>query len=389
MLLKLNIGNYVDKKTIFEADMVNNDVDDTKRGLLSSNNCCSCLEKCTDRCVLICCMCDESYHNKCVKRPVSDEFTTILNEYPSCWWICWNCTVTSPINYHNDSHSESRIYEYVDNSLADLRKTISKDFKSMLTSTLNDVMKPTPRLEGDVNLRKRDRDPTNTDVGSVFDNSLPKQRKKSNRIDLANGDNISSSSGSAPTISGEPSQVVIPTVSDHIPKRLSRQRRVTINDAEGGTPQDKFILHYRPISEHLALKTNDEWQNTRKDIGKILKSIKINFSNFNIKNGRVKLGFPSSECMIKAKEAIDSSSHTLWCYECYQPSLLLPKLTISNVPLDFDFPSVQDENIDFSCSDIREIAKSQILRSIIDKNDSIRSIVENKSAILEVVYIQK
>ena len=66
---------------------------------------------------------------------------------------------------------------YVDNSLADLRKTISKDFKSMLTSTLNDVMKPTPRLEGDVNLRKRDRDPTDTDVGSVFGNLLPKQRK--------------------------------------------------------------------------------------------------------------------------------------------------------------------------------------------------------------------
>ena len=56
MLLKLNINNYADKKQNFEADCVDKDVDDSKRGIVSDQNCCSCLEKCSKHSILKCCM---------------------------------------------------------------------------------------------------------------------------------------------------------------------------------------------------------------------------------------------------------------------------------------------------------------------------------------------
>ena len=122
-----------------------------------------------------------------------------------------------------------------------------------------------------------------------------------------------------------------------------------------------------------------------------VKSIKVNFSNFNDKNGRVKLGFPDKESMDLAKGIIESSSHLLWCYEPYEPSLLLPKLTIFNVPLDFDFTGMGEDTIselDFSKAEIRDVAKVQILNSLRDKNDSLNTLI-NTGLTLDVVYIQK
>ena len=109
----------------------------------------------------------------------------------------------------------------------------------------------------------------------------------------------------------------------------------------------------------------------------MLKGIKISFSRFDIKNGRVKLGFPSKDYMDKAKNMI-SSTDALWSYESYIPALLLPKLTVYNIPLDFDLPSNHSE-ADFSTVQFRDSVKPQLLETIFEKNDTIRSFIEQNN----------
>ena len=172
----------------------------------------------------------------------------------------------------------------------------------------------------------------------------------------------------------------VPIVSDSLP--------TNDNHIVPSQQVDKFILHFRPITAQLALLSHDEWHEARRSIGKKLKGIRISFSRFNIKNGCVKIGFPSKECMDKAKSIIDACPEDLWSYESYVPALLLPKLTIYNIPLDFDLPNSEPEP-NLTDVQFRDIVKKQLLDTILDKNDTVGSFVEEKNATLDVIYVQK
>ena len=392
MLLKLNIGSYVKKKTNYDADYIDNDVDDTKRGILSKNNCCSCLEMCSNTGVLKCCMCEEYYHNKCIKRPISDEVSTVLNENPSCWWICWNCVVTTPINHHNDYPSQSHLFEYVDKSLANLRTTMSNDFKLILsTSSFLDDFKNEMMTNIDSKL---------SSISALSTGSSSKgTKRRATQDDLAQSASkvARKSCSDAPTTADISDEVVIvdntpnntPSIHDAETVITNENNDMNTLPVTASSPSvqatirqpHKFLLHYRPVSSGLIIKS-DEWNDLRKTMSEKLSHTKILFSHFNQKTGKVVIGFPnkqSKECAVKLLKDLVS----LWCFELYTPEKMLPKLTLHNVPHDFEL-------IDSDASAVaqRDLVKDQIWKTIVDKNDGVKTMVENGST-LEIVYFRK
>ena len=375
MLLKLNISNYSDKKQNFEADCVNKDVDDSKRGIVLDQNCCSCLEKSLKVSTLKCCMCDDSYHNRCIKRPVSDETTVIMNENPSCWWICWNCTLS---NLSSSCNLESKIIKNVNTCLVDFQKKIFEDMNLMISnaisSKLNAVvsqnsvhtpkgikrkavdisgaaMPKIPRtLESDTTLSSDESDAVivgeasaNTYAAAVVNKNVELARKRSNN---------------------PPPRKVIPSSSDQ---------------------KQKHVLHFRPVIDKKLILNTEEWYQLRRVISEKLTNVKIAFSHFNPKTGKFVLGFPNKQSKENATEALKELSD-LWCFEIFTPEKMLPKLTIHNVPVDFSLNNEEDS--DLSGMAQRDLVKDHIWKTIIEKNESVKSLVEAGS-VLEIVYFRK
>ena len=388
MLLKLSIDEQSPKGQNLQIDSINIDVEDSKKGLIADGCCCSCINHIDPNSTLKCCTCDELYHSACIKRPVPAATVKILNESPNCWWTCLHCVLNFPILNNTQTIITQQNQVDLDN------------FKNTLLSEMRLLMKErnavkTQDLHRDNLKRKRD----GLDEGE----STPKPRKARTENNAVNNDTLCTIDNSLQDTNNDNVNNMIQIVrhnldpstqtpNTNLAQHLNTsalQNQLTNsrpNQHEGNSSTDKFILHYRPISTSLAIKSHEEWREIRKLLSKALKSIKISFSRFNVKNGRVKFGFPSQDDLNKAKEAIASSPDPFWTYECYVPELLLPKLTVYNIPLDFDLPSSETE---LSAVEFRDSVKDQLVKTIEEKNESVKSLIDNNKAILEVIYVQK
>ena len=171
--------------------------------------------------------------------------------------------------------------------------------------------------------------------------------------------------------------------------RTPRQRRyvptnnsVFKSSSPSVSPKEKHVLHFKPILSKKLVMKEDEWPQLRREVSVILSSVKMTFSNFNPKSGVIVLGFPSLQAKQSAN-ALLSDAVELWCYEQYTPDKLLPKLTIHNVPLDF-----QIDNEDLNPVQIRDLVKDRLWRTLIDKNEGIKDLVQNDQT-LDIVYFKK
>ena len=147
-------------------------------------------------------------------------------------------------------------------------------------------------------------------------------------------------------------------------------------------PKEKYVLHFKPILSKKLLIKEDEWPQLRREVSVILSSVKMTFSNFNPKTGVIVLGFPSMQAKQSASTLL-SDALELWCYELYTPDKLLPKLTIHNVPLDF-----QIDNNDLDPVQLRDLVKDNLWQTLMDKNEGIKDLVQNDQT-LEIVYFKK
>ena len=149
-------------------------------------------------------------------------------------------------------------------------------------------------------------------------------------------------------------------------------------------------MYYRPISDHLAL-TPESWKAARSAISQKLSSTKVLFSNFSSKSGIVKIGFNDQDSMNVAETSLQGvlCNTELWSYEKFTPARQLPKLTVFNVPLDFiDLEETTGTDFNPTYIEQRDAAKSQIVSSIMSKNDEIKDLVTGGS-ILDVIFFQK
>ena len=393
MLIKLSIDNESAKGQNLQTDTINIDVEDSKKGCISDGCCCSCINNIEADFTLRCCTCDELYHSACIKRPVPASTVQIINESPNCWWTCLHCVLNLPIV--NNTQIIATQQPKVD--LDSFKETLLSEMRLLLNAR---NAKNNPQdLHRDSLKRKRD----SLDEGL----STPKLRRTHSELPSINDDVVVSNiNSSLEECNNDNVNNLIQTIRDNptpsreLPNNTNQAQYQSVMTSssqshllnsgpqpyETNSVSEKFILHYRPISTAVAINSHEEWRETRKLLSKNLKSVKITFSRFNVKNGRVKFGFPSLDHLNKAKEAIASSPESFWSYECYVPELLLPKLTVYNIPLDFDLPSSVTE---LSAVEYRDCVKDQLIKTIQEKNDSVKSLIDNQKAILEVIFVQK
>ena len=144
----------------------------------------------------------------------------------------------------------------------------------------------------------------------------------------------------------------------------------------------KFVLYYRPLVDKGLILSTEEWFQLRRTISEKLSSVKMSFSHFNPKTGKVVIGFPNQKSMDAATNLLKEVTE-LWCFESYIPGKMLPKLTLHNVPLDFSITEGTENG-----AVQRDLVKGIIWKNIIDKNDGVKSLVEQGST-LEIVYFKK
>ena len=399
MLLKLSIEANSLKGQNLRKDGINSDVDDPKKGIISDSTCCSCLVATKVECMLKCCTCDEYYHSACINRPISSDLVTTFNENPNCWWTCLHCLLTLPVigskpnNIIDPPNVSTSQNVAVD--LHNFKAELLNEMRSLLIDNQRPLMNKDNQLK-----RKRDDDI----LGSVH---TPKQRKTVQTYPTATTVESTSFNCNDITIdvTGDKNspvnqlirevrhqQASRPSHNSHTPCSISSSvagHSQHVNDIQQpDISRDNHILHFQPITTDLAIQSHEDWRETRKLLSKRLGSIKVSFSRFNIKNGRVKIGFPTHDLMNKAKEIICTSPDNLWSYENYTPSLLLPKLTVYNVPLDFDLPSDESAS-NLSGIEFRDTVKDQLINTIINKNETVKCLIDNNNATLEVIYVQK
>ena len=385
MFLKIKIDNSSKKGKNFAQDSANSDLEDPKAGIISNGNCCTCLNTCRPgNSILKCCMCDESYHPDCIKRPLHNDVVLILKENPNCWWTCLSCLLSVQPFTNVESNNASMPLESIKEWLDRFKVSLLADVNDLLSSKLNLSSKSDPcslitsSTERVLNTRKRAARDSHRDDAS--DGGTTKQRK----TDLSSDSTLSAQND----LGAKNAETTFCNVICH-----SSTANQTLQEAQLPTDNfstKKYVLHYKPLTDAVAFKNQEEWFKARRHLTRKLNSVQISFSKFNNKTGRVKLGFPDSDSMNKAKGLIESTENDLWCYEEYIPALLLPKLTIYNVPLDFDVPSSDhdDSNPGESAVEFRNAVKTQLLENILHKNESVKHLVENGSTV-EVIYVQK
>ena len=405
MLLKLKIDSHSQKGKNFKIDCSNIDVEDPKIGIVHDSNCCSCLLSCSNDAILTCCTCDSNYHASCIKRPVSKDMVKTFNDNPNCWWSCLDCLANLPVNFTSQPRTDQTSDFPI--SLPEVKKCLT-EFKDKLLSEVNTLISnripkhlPHQPKNDDIGT-KRKRGPSDEDevfqsqkviktyidlTNDTRDNLAAPSSSINLDINPANLNRVISDSKISTSTNSRLNPISAPfTTNEHIPRPHPIVPRTPFKST---ADNQKFILHYRPITQDLALKSLEEWHETRKSIGRKLNTIQISFSKFNVKNGHVKMGFPTQEHMNRAKVLIaDCLSEDFWSYEHYTPELLLPKVTIYNIPLDFDLPSDLSPE---SCSavEFRDAVKDQLINSIVEKNDGVKSLIDSGSSTLEVVYVQK
>ena len=372
MLVKnitLHANEDLQKTVTYSEGIENSSSSQLSKGLINGEYQCTDCRKCNVPydCLVPCGNCRKSYHITCISVPIDYDNARGVRENPGIWWICFNC-----LNANNSS-AEHDVHDNLDKLINDKIQSLLGNFKDELLSGINSKLDSLPKQapstshpasSGSVTAGLKRK--AGGDNGCY---SASKVRRKS----VANTatvpipqatahvtDNGNALDGSASIVSSENSKV------SDIPKR-----------------SEKYLLHYRPVSDALTLK-DEEWLDLRKSISSKLSQVKVLFSHFNKKTGKVVIGFPSKDVKEFSAEILKDVI-ALRCYEFYTPEKMLPKLTLHNVPLDFDIP---DTELSTSGLVQRDLVKGQIWKSIIDKNEGIKSLV-TEGSVLEIVYFRK
>ena len=394
IVMYLNVAH--DKQTLrkanYEEALKSNDL---KQGMLTNKTCSFCNIIVANGCDVKCASCSCKFHIACIHNPLSSEVAQCLADNPCIWYTCIGCqhekivshsaVDVQPTQISHDIKSEiaQHVKSNCDTMKTELTTLISETINSSITTQLNlfknlipSVHNLTPKsmkrkATDDHGLNSHSQSKFPRTVPSIIINDDPDRDVRPNAVSSASY-----------------ASVITPSDSSHMPTRSNSTRYVpkdkrVLNKSFTPSTKEKYVLHFKPLLSQKLIMKEEDWPELRREISSILSSIKMTFSHFNPKSGKIVLGFPNEHAKTSAATLLESALG-LWCYECYLPSKLLPKLTIHNVPLDFNL-----ENSDsLDPAQIRDLVKDKIWQTIMDKNDSIKTLVETDHT-LEVVYFKK
>ena len=373
------------QKSIRFKDMINDADLDIFQGVMKGSEC----NKCNSVNIralntISCGKCNQVYHTTCLNEPLEATVCSSIKYNPNLWWLCLHCLTakTKEVSLQKCD---------VDLMITEKLSVAMDGLKNDILSSINDCLINRPSFDStpsvdkgkhvEKQVRASDNQGTKRKAGDE-PGALPKvPRTADSPYDKSANDVFPTST--LTYASSVQSNTALN--SNEFRRNNQRQRRIkSVNPVESAP---KFLLHFRPLIDknNMILKT-DEWYQLRRTISEKLNNIKVSFSHFNPKTGKVVIGFPNQKSKSSASIILKDISE-LWCFESYTPAKMLPKLTIHNVPLDFDLPENNStENADVYTQ--RDLVKGKIWQTIIDKNEGVRSLVENGST-LEIVYFKQ
>ena len=377
--ISLSAKERLEKSTRL-ADLLNDSESHPLKGYIDGNTCSGCNNSAIHYTATVGCgKCHRLFHILCIPDQISGECAASIRINPSLWWVCLHC-----INECEHNHSQSQtpptsmdstIESCITKKLHEALGSFRTDILSAIDSKLNKGMGHSIVLNQKGIKRKAD------GVPAAAMSKMPRMLEVDTNVndrDAAVIEDTSTQSYAA-AVHNTPIQVsnqpnTFPLINQNKFPNKSNQK------------QKKFTLHYRPVIDKKMILNTEEWYQLRRVISETLNSIKVSFSHFNSKTGRFVIGFPNELSKKTAYESLKSLAD-LWCFEVYVPEKMLPKLTVHNVPVDFQ---VNNDSTDSDHSGItqRDLVKDQIWKTVMDKNEGVKSLVESGS-VLEIVYFRK
>ena len=406
MLLKVSLdGRTCRTKKLKEAL---NEIE-PKKGILIHKSCSGCHITVKDAHIIKCAYCECRFHQECIVNPVSTEVAKQLMENPSLWWTCTGCLIDA---VHQQNGKEDNDVYCVDNSatqlgdvtallssivkksitesLTDLKSDLFIEMKSMITSSMSNTDANTSTVNIADNVVR-----TDSYQSDIMDLDCSSSRKRK-RYSVADGSKSVTNFNSKE--SDENTQIMkdnwvtssIPSysrVTQTASRKHSNSTYLAQNSIINKDNHKSYISKPEIVSEVLVLQgkthsndqvlSNEQWQILRRSIAKELSNVKIMFTKKSSQTNKITLGFPTLKDKELAKQIL-LSMPDLQNYDIRDPIKMLPKMTISYVPLDIDVEDTQN------ISDQKEIFKN----SILSKNEGIQNLVQS-GKVLDIVFVKK
>ena len=332
----------------------------TDPGLQTSDQSCSinqydCCVKCGNNSpssqTVKCEICDVKFHTECLTHPLPDNFVTLQSTNPCLWWFCLNCTCdaekelgNTPAAQGNTSSTQLQDFkQVVAEQLATLKVDLMRDVNDVIESKLNSAV-------------------------SI------ENHQSSNSFDLSGMSE--SSLYSRPTFASIASSNVTHSVSPPSSQIPKKPQPAVAKPAE--------VLMMSPIDDDKEFSAADLDQ-VKKSIGGKLKNLQVEFVHSNPKKKTIAVGFRDEKLRDQANEVICADAHlSSMGFQSKNANKLLPKITISGVPVSILESISSDESIDKDR--MRELEKKIIIEKIKEKNPSIADLVDLEHT-LSVVFV--
>ena len=308
--LSLSANQFHKKCTVFK-DIFNDGDVNRHQGLMEGTKCQQCADSAIHHSNTINCgKCNSVYHIPCLIEPIDESVSAAVKSNPCLWWICFHClaekTEDSVAPEVNDI--DALIEKKLEKVMAGFKNDIIESIGSKFSSVINQSSSQRGIK------RKAADDATSPDL---FTSKVP--CTTSNNVKFLQQDVPTSDVSTVST----PSYA---TIADHSvrPDKRNKPHNNEHSGSKHGRPSSyinqnkKFVLYYRPLVDKGLILSTEEWFQLRRTISEKLSSVKMSFSHFNPKTGKVVIGFPNQKSMDAATNLLKEVTE-LWCFESYIP----------------------------------------------------------------------
>ena len=324
--------------------------------ILASNACSICLKDVKESHQIIdCFQCNEKFHVPCLKYSIPSDYIQVSSSNPCLWWFCATCVAEATKRSSTIADTLNEPVPHGDQ--VDLMKSISDKFVEQISSLKSEL---TSHLD------------------TVIEN------KFSTIVSKFPSESVCAESENPKTESGV---LYSSLFSNPEPTAVAQPPQVPSKQVFSTAPPEVLVLSPK---EDVSSPINvEQMTSVKKYVEKKLKNCKVVSLSCNDKSKKVSISLPSCDVRDKAAALLnaDNCLDSLG-YQSRNAKKMLPKITIEGISSeildDLNIPNEMAGNAE----KIRELEKSHIITKIVEKNESIKELHDQKHT-LSVVYVRK
>ena len=333
-----------------------------------SNTCSTCSEDVDVNSTIICAICKDKYHVKCLTYALPTDFLALQSTNPCLWWFCTACVVSSEAAYQPPADDNTPTATAPENSQTDE------------TSIPEDSSNGTPNQVDFMNILSEQFSLLKTELMVNINETIASKLSNCNNEGLQSNQSALYSDVTRSSTDGNNSSLSASDPNENV----SQQQIVpNIQSPEISSPE---ILLLHPLETNSA--TVGAMNDVKKFVESKLVSSQVEFVHANNTSKKLSIGFRNSELRSQGESLINSNGVlTTFGYQSKNANKMLPKITITGIDIevleDSDFSSAEGD-----INRIRDLQKSVIVTKILNKNHSVAKLV-NDGHTVDVVYLNK